>query len=39
VFACRVRNPHCVAVIDHNILPDGTPYIVMEYMPGRRCDA
>lgn len=35
VFACRVRNPHCVAVIDRSILPDGTPYIVMEYVPGR----
>jgi serine/threonine-protein kinase len=33
--ASRVRNPHCVAVIDCSALPDGTPYIVMAYVPGR----
>ncbi|HEX7837379.1 MAG TPA: serine/threonine-protein kinase [Kofleriaceae bacterium] len=35
VAACRVRGPHCVAVIDYRVLPDGTPYIVMEHVPGR----
>lgn len=35
VAACHVRSPHCVAVIDYSVLPDGTPYLVMEYVPGR----
>lgn len=35
VAASRVRSPHCVGVIDCGALPDGTPYIVMEYVPGR----
>ena len=35
VLACRVRDPHCVAVLDQGALPDGTPYLVMEYVPGR----
>jgi serine/threonine-protein kinase len=35
VAASRVRSPHCVAVIDCSTLPDGTPYLVMEYVPGR----
>jgi serine/threonine protein kinase len=34
VAACHVRNPHCLSVIDCNRLPDGTPYIVMQYVPG-----
>ena len=33
--ACHVRHPHCVAVIDCSHLPDGAPYIVMQYVPGR----
>jgi serine/threonine-protein kinase len=33
--ASRVRNPHCVAVIDCGVLPDGTPYLVMTHVPGR----
>jgi serine/threonine protein kinase len=33
--ASRVRSPHCVAVIDCSVLADGTPYLVMEYVPGR----
>jgi serine/threonine-protein kinase len=33
--ACRVRDPHCVAVLDASELPDGTPYIVMEHVRGR----
>lgn len=35
VAASHVRSPHCVAVIDCSTLADGTPYIVMEYVPGR----
>lgn len=34
-LACHVRSPHCVEVFDWGVLPDGTPYIVMEYVPGR----
>ncbi|HEU4729834.1 MAG TPA: serine/threonine-protein kinase [Kofleriaceae bacterium] len=33
--ACRVRNPHCVAVIDCGALSDGAPYLVMEHVRGR----
>lgn len=35
VIACHVRSPHCVEVFDSGVLPDGTPYIVMEHVPGR----
>jgi len=35
IAACRARNPHSVAVIDYGALPDGTPYLVMEHVPGR----
>lgn len=35
VAASRIRSPHCVAVIDYGVLADGTPYLVMEYVPGR----
>jgi serine/threonine protein kinase len=35
IAASRVRNPHCVKVIDCGALPDGTPYLVMEHVPGR----
>lgn len=35
VAASRIRSPHCVAVIDCGALADGTPYLVMEYVPGR----
>lgn len=34
-LACRIRDPHCVAVFDCGALQDGTPYIVMEYIAGR----
>lgn len=34
-LACRVRDPHCVAVFDSGVLPDGTPYMVMEHVVGR----
>jgi serine/threonine-protein kinase len=35
VAASRVRNPRSVAILDCSALPDGTPYIVMEYVRGR----
>lgn len=35
MIACHVRNPHCVEVFDCGVLPDGTPFIVMEFIPGR----
>jgi serine/threonine-protein kinase len=35
VLACKVRSPHCIAVFDSGILPSGTPYIVMQHLPGR----
>ena len=35
VAASRVRHPSCVAIIECNRLPDGTPLIVMEHVPGR----
>src|SRR5689334_22604680 len=35
MLACHVRSPHCVEVFDCGVLPDGAPYIVMEYVPGR----
>lgn len=35
LIACHVRSPHCVEVFDSGALPDGTPYIVMEHVPGR----
>jgi len=34
-LASHVRSPYCVEVFDCGVLPDGTPYIVMEYIPGR----
>ncbi|HMG24375.1 MAG TPA: serine/threonine-protein kinase [Kofleriaceae bacterium] len=33
--ACRVRSPHSVSVIDGGALADGTPFIVMQHVPGR----
>lgn len=35
MLACHVRSPHCVEVFDRGALPDGTPYIVMQYVAGR----
>ncbi|HEY3357116.1 MAG TPA: serine/threonine-protein kinase [Polyangia bacterium] len=32
--ACRLRHRHIVDVIDYNVRPDGTPYIVMELLTG-----
>jgi len=33
--ARRVRSPHSVKVFDCRALPDGTPYLVMQHVPGR----
>jgi serine/threonine protein kinase len=33
-IACRVRSASCVGVVDCGELPDGAPYLVMEYVPG-----
>lgn len=33
-IACRVHSASCVEVIDCGELPDGAPYLVMEYVPG-----
>ncbi len=35
VAAGHVVHPHCVGVIDHGLLRDGTPYLVMQYVPGQ----
>lgn len=35
VAASRVRHPRSLHVIDCAVLPDGTPYIVMEHVRGR----
>jgi eukaryotic-like serine/threonine-protein kinase len=35
IAASRVRDPRCVKVFDCGSLPDGTPYLVMEHIPGR----
>jgi serine/threonine protein kinase len=35
IAASRVRDPRCVKVFDCGSLPDGTPYLVMEHVPGR----
>jgi serine/threonine-protein kinase len=33
--AAHLRSPHAARVFDVDILPDGTPYFVMEYLNGR----
>jgi serine/threonine-protein kinase len=35
LVAQRVRSPHCVAVIESGVLPDGAPYVAMEHVAGR----
>ena len=33
-IAARLKNPHVAHTYDHGMLPDGTPYIVMELLEG-----
>ncbi|MBN1962512.1 MAG: serine/threonine protein kinase [Deltaproteobacteria bacterium] len=33
-IGARVRHPNVAAVIDWNAMPDGTPFLVMEYLEG-----
>lgn len=37
--AIKIRSEHCVRVMDVGRLPDGSPYMVMEYLKGRDLDA
>lgn len=37
--AARIRSRHAVEVYDHGAMPDGQPYIVMEYLEGRSLEA
>jgi serine/threonine-protein kinase len=32
--AAQIRSPHIVQTFDHGVMPDGTPYIVMELLQG-----
>lgn len=32
--AAQIRHPHVAQVFDHGVMPDGVPYIVMEYLEG-----
>jgi serine/threonine-protein kinase len=33
-IASRLAHPNIVAVHDYNVMPDGTPYVVMDYLEG-----
>src|SRR5262245_5530108 len=35
LITSELRHPNIVQVMDFNNLPDGTPYMVMEYVEGR----
>jgi tRNA A-37 threonylcarbamoyl transferase component Bud32 len=37
--AARLRSKHVVQVYDHGVMPDGRPYIVMEFLAGEPLDA
>lgn len=37
--AARLQSKHIVQVFDHDLTPDGAPYIVMEYLSGEALDA
>jgi serine/threonine protein kinase len=32
--AARLRHPHALELLDHGVLPDGTPYLVTPYLDG-----
>jgi serine/threonine protein kinase len=32
--AAQIKHPHVAQVFDHGVMPDGVPYIVMEYLEG-----
>jgi O-acetyl-ADP-ribose deacetylase (regulator of RNase III)/tRNA A-37 threonylcarbamoyl transferase component Bud32 len=34
-IAASVNSPHTVSVFDYHLLPDGSPIIIMEFVPGR----
>src|SRR3569832_46052 len=38
-LASQVKHPNTVYVTDFGTLPDGRPYLVMEYLAGRTLDA
>jgi len=33
--AAQVKSPHVVQMLDHGVTPEGSPYIVMEFLEGR----
>ncbi|HEY0477660.1 MAG TPA: serine/threonine-protein kinase, partial [Kofleriaceae bacterium] len=33
-IAARLNHPNIVGVIDYNVAPDGTPYLVLDYLEG-----
>jgi serine/threonine protein kinase len=33
--AAQIQSPHVVRMFDHGVMPDGTPYLVMELMQGQ----
>src|SRR5215208_5648961 len=35
----NLRHPHVVQVVESGALPDGTPFVVMERLPGRTLEA
>lgn len=39
VAAAQLRSKHVVQVYDHGVMPDGRPYIVMEFLSGEPLDA
>jgi serine/threonine protein kinase len=36
--ASRLKHPNVIAILAYGTLPDGRPYFVMEYLPGRPLD-